>query len=179
MLRLLGLLIFLALLAGVGAGGYWYINTPQPINMNDRVNYARDMAIYDYYLLRQPKSSDTLAYFLPLAQKGNVAAETRVAELYFFVGQNDPQAYKLAASYLVKAANQGIPNAQNALGVAYRNGLGVAQVDKIEAWKWFNLSAKQGVVLAKKNLADLTPELDQAELDQAQIHVDEWLASHK
>lgn len=59
---------------------------------------------------------------------------------------------KIALKQLKKAAEQGETNFQNALGYMYQNGLG-GPVNKIEAIKWYMLSAKSDYVTAQFNLA--------------------------
>jgi TPR repeat protein len=178
MFRLLFLIIIVGLIGACGMGVFWYLNTPQPIGAYAQGNYARQMITYEYLEYKRDRYKDDLGYWIPFAQKGNGPAETRVAELYFTRGDDNPDNYKVAVTYLTRAAALGLPVAQNALGVALRNGLGIAQ-DKVEAYKWFSLAARQGLKLAQKNLDDLTPELTDKERDQAALRVDLWLKNIK
>ena len=54
-----------------------------------------------------------------------------------------------AVKWFRKAAEQGYPDAQFALGVAYEEGGGVEQ-NSVEAFKWFHEAADQGLRLAPK-----------------------------
>ena len=51
-----------------------------------------------------------------------------------------------------KAAEQGLPAAQNNLGLMYDTGRGVPKHSK-EAVKWYRKSARQGYAIAQYNLA--------------------------
>lgn len=59
--------------------------------------------------------------------------------------------YAEAVEWYMKAAEQGLSEAQNNLGVMYKDGVGVAR-DYAEAVRWFMLAARQGNVLAQSNL---------------------------
>jgi len=59
--------------------------------------------------------------------------------------------YEEAAEWYRKAAEQGVPEAQNNLGVMYKDGQGVDR-DDAEAVRWFLLAARRGNVLAQSNL---------------------------
>lgn len=59
--------------------------------------------------------------------------------------------YEEAAVWYRKAAEQGLSEAQNNLGVLYKDGQGVAQ-DYEEAARWFLLAAQQDNTLAQLNL---------------------------
>ena len=59
-----------------------------------------------------------------------------------------PQDYGEAVRWYRRAAEQGNARAQNNLGTMYQNGRGVAQ-NYVQAHKWFNLAAAQGVEPAR------------------------------
>ena len=59
--------------------------------------------------------------------------------------------YAEAVRYYREAAMMGLSEAQNNLGVMYKDGQGVAQ-DYAEAVRWFKEAAEQGNVLAQSNL---------------------------
>ena len=59
--------------------------------------------------------------------------------------------YAKAASLYRKAAQQGLAEAQNNLGVMYKDGQGVEQ-NFAEAARWFAKAALQGNILAQSNL---------------------------
>ena len=59
--------------------------------------------------------------------------------------------YELAYSILTPLAEQGEANAQNGLGLLYKNGKGISK-DYNEAIKWFRMAANQGFAKAQQNL---------------------------
>ena len=83
---------------------------------------------------------------LALAEEGDAAAQMKVG-LAFDKEEN----YEDAALWYKKAAEQGMSEAQNNLGVMYKDGQGVKQ-DFKEAARWFRLAAQQDNTLAQLNL---------------------------
>jgi TPR repeat protein len=63
-------------------------------------------------------------------------------------------------------AEQGNPKAQNALGVMYRRGRGVAR-NSVRAFLWFSRAAARGDVTAKAELRDVSQTMTPEELSQA------------
>lgn len=74
-----------------------------------------------------------------------------LADFYTGVVAYNKGDYATALREWVPLAQKGHPNAQNNLGVMYREGEGVKQSYK-EASKWFKLSALQGDAEAQNNL---------------------------
>ena len=62
--------------------------------------------------------------------------------------------YKNAFELFQKAADQGNANAQNCLGVMYRNGYGVTK-DDAKAVEWYQKAANQGDATAQNNLGHM------------------------
>lgn len=88
--------------------------------------------------------------WLPLAEKGDAAAQYFIGTLYVEgngVEQNDAKAFM----WFQRAANQGHAAAQYNLGASYAEGTGVAKSD-VDAAKWFQRAANQGMVFAQLNL---------------------------
>ena len=83
---------------------------------------------------------------LSQAQEGDVEAQMQVALAY-----DKLENYAEAASWYRKAAEQGLSQAQNNLGVMLKDGQGVTQ-DYVEAAQWFMRAAQQGNTLAEMNL---------------------------
>ncbi len=82
-----------------------------------------------------------------------------VHERYYFyigkmyqIGKGVEKNYDEALKYYQKAADQGYPQAQNALGGMYHDGLAVPRNYKI-AIQWYKKSAEQGYASAQNNLA--------------------------
>ncbi len=86
------------------------------------------------------------------AEKGNVDAQCRLADLY--LEQETDEGNRAALPWLRKAARQGVPWAQYQLGYAYQEGLGVPR-NKQQAVHHYELSAAQGYDSAQLNLGIL------------------------
>jgi len=77
----------------------------------------------------------------------------------YYRGNILKQDYREARKWLLKAAQNGHPSAQNMLGEIYRDGKGVA-ADTQESIKWFRQAAQQTKIAseakaAQENLADI------------------------
>ena len=71
-------------------------------------------------------------------------------------------------------AKQGRADALYNLGLAYSTGQGVG-VDFIAAHKWFNLAAVRGVEEAKRWRAQISAEMNNSQIAEAQRLAREWL----
>jgi TPR repeat protein len=69
-------------------------------------------------------------------------------------GKGVPQSYSEAWEWYRKAAEQGFPLAQTALGFIYANGRGVTR-DGVEAVKWFRKAADQGFAAGQAYLGQM------------------------
>ena len=78
----------------------------------------------------------------PLAEKGNLFAQYRLANMYRG-GKGVKQDYDIAMEWYKLAAEQGHINSQFNLANGYDLGKGVPQ-DSAAALKWFTLAAEQG-----------------------------------
>ncbi|MDL2397738.1 tetratricopeptide repeat protein [Rhizobium mayense] len=83
-----------------------------------------------------------LAYWQPLADKGDAASQDGLGSLYA-LGKGVPQDYAQAIAWFAKAAGQGLPKAQFHIGFAYLRGDGVTR-DRSIAIGWFRKAAAQG-----------------------------------
>jgi uncharacterized protein len=72
-------------------------------------------------------------------------------------------------------AERGRADALYNLGLAYSTGQGVS-VDFIAAHKWFNLAAVRGVEEAKSWRAQISREMNAAQIAEAQRLAREWLS---
>ena len=95
---------------------------------------------------RQTESLDALRQ---LAEQGDAEAQYQLGMLY---RTKEYLHYKEASRWLLKAAEQGHPEAQNAAGEMLREGKKIQRNLK-EAFKWFSLAAEQGDATACYNLA--------------------------
>jgi hypothetical protein len=91
--------------------------------------------------------------FKPLAEKGNVAAQVNLGNLYM-KGLGVEQNYHLAQHWYLRAAEQGERMAQTKLGILYYYGLGIAK-DPAEAARWFQKAAESGETSAQSILGSL------------------------
>jgi uncharacterized protein len=71
-------------------------------------------------------------------------------------------------------AQKGRADALYNLGLAYSTGQGVA-VDYVAAHKWFNLAAIKGSELAKSWRAQISSEMNNSQIAEAQRLAREWL----
>ena len=83
---------------------------------------------------------------LAQAEQGDAEAQMKVG--LAFDGMED---FEEAARWYALAAEQGVSEAQNNLGVLYKDGQGVGQ-DFEEAARWFRTAAMQGNTLSQLNL---------------------------
>ena len=74
------------------------------------------------------------------------------------------------------AAAQGEAEALFDLGLAYANGTDGADADVVEAHKWLNLAALNGVEEAKYCRADLADTMSAREIAEAQRRARSWLS---
>lgn len=88
--------------------------------------------------------------FLPLAKKGDPAAQFNLAKLYR-MGQGVAQDDKEAVKWYRRAAEQDFEWAQGSLGVMYERGRGVPQ-DYQEAVKWYRRAADNDLATAQAGL---------------------------
>ena len=91
-----------------------------------------------------------------LAEKGNSAAQTKLAEMYYNghgVEEDDEEAKR----WIQKSADQGYARAQVILGTFYLKGAGVKK-DHKEAAKWNQKAAEQGDAEAQSKLQFLLKE---------------------
>lgn len=175
-------ILTLVVLVGLCLAGSWYIKTPQPPQMSAQWRYLTDTASYTFHEWKSSPADlstrEQIEFWRPLAAGDNVVAQIEIARLLFSQAAEDLQAYRMAATFLDEPANTlGIPLAQNALGVAVRDGLGVP-ANKAEAYKWFYLASVRGLDLAEKNMLDLTHYMSESDLAKAKSLVESWEDSH-
>jgi TPR repeat protein len=84
------------------------------------------------------------------ADKGYSNEQLVLADAYI-TGKGVSQDYSKAAYWFEKAAQNGIPIAEQQIGYLYSVGLGVSR-DPVRALHWYQLAAASGVVTAKLNM---------------------------
>lgn len=77
----------------------------------------------------------------------------------------------------LKHAEDGLPEEQYRVGLAYSTGEGVP-LDLVTAHKWFNLAAMNGVMEARELRAEISQDMSTAEIAAAQKMAREWYLSH-
>ena len=92
-----------------------------------------------------PVDEDVMA----LAEQGDAESQMKVALAF-----DKEEDFAEAAFWYRKVAEQGVSQAQNNLGVMYKDGQGVKQ-DFSEAAHWFQMAARQNNTLAQLNLGIL------------------------
>jgi TPR repeat protein len=122
---------------------------------------------------------NALEIYRALTEENDQRAEFNLGVMYE-KGQGVLQDFAEAASWYLKAADQGYVWAQNNLGVLYQYGRGVPQ-DLVQAHMWFNLAATyapaseaRNRVLAIRNRAVVTGKMTPAQLAEAQKLAREW-----
>jgi TPR repeat protein len=84
------------------------------------------------------------------------------------------------AAFLIESriadAMRGDTKALYELGIAYSTGSGGTPVDLVEAHKWFNLAALNGMDLAQECRADIAEDMTAREIAEAQRQARAWLA---
>jgi hypothetical protein len=119
--------------------------------------------------------------FIPLAERGNVAAQSYLG-LLFETGRGVPQNYTEAAMWYRRAAEQGDSRAQYSLGLLYDRGQGVPQ-DVVEASKCLNLSTAASPPRVRESRARIrdavTTKMTRGEIAQARLRALEWTPSHE
>jgi uncharacterized protein len=106
--------------------------------------------------------AEAIRLLRPLADKGSVTAEIRLASIYFWGGHGVRPDPTQAAVWYRKAADQGNALAQAHLGLIYEHGYGVPK-DPVMACMWLDLavlrapSLSMAVKLRDEVAAKMTP----------------------
>lgn len=90
------------------------------------------------------------------------------------MGNSAKSAQFLLESRLAEAA-RGVPQAFFELGIAFSCGTGGVDIDLIEAHKWFNLAAVNGVEEGQTMRAEIAEDMTAAEIAEAQRQARAWI----
>ncbi|MEO7098356.1 MAG: tetratricopeptide repeat protein [Luteolibacter sp.] len=122
----------------------------------------------------QPADLETegLKWIGKAADQGLPEAASSYGMILYFGEHGQPQDYTKAAVYLKIAAESGMADAQNALGLMYDQGLGV-NADPAAAEDWLRKAALQGQVKAQANLGRVLNPL--SEKKETRIEALAWL----
>ena len=110
-----------------------------------------------------------LRLYRPLADKGDVTAQTNVGVMYYN-GQGAWQDYAEALKWFRLAAGHGSAYAQLNLAVMYRDGHGVQQ-DYMAAYRLFSFSAAQGNTEAVKGRDNIVALMTPAQVAEAEAQI--------
>ena len=127
---------------------------------------ARDM-------MEEGRFEEARAALWPAARSGNAEAEELIGVMYALglgVERDDIRAF----DWYLRASLEGHPGAQSGIGWYYETGRGLPAPDLVRAYAWYALSAIGGDPDAAISLEDITPKLSKAELDQAQLLIDDY-----
>lgn len=94
-----------------------------------------------------------LKFWVPLADRGNAAAQYNVGIIYFD-GKGVPRDVKKAFKWLRIASHQKHKKAQNKLAAMYASGIGIDQ-DYVKAFQWYQKAAGLGLAEAQFNLGEM------------------------
>ena len=100
------------------------------------------------------------------ARQQHGLAQLRLGEIYLVGGADVSRDFGKAHLWLIRAAKSGVPEAQYALGIMYRDGLGIPP-DNAVAFKWFTFAAQSGHNKAEEAVRDLDGQLTGSERAEA------------
>jgi serine/threonine protein kinase len=113
---------------------------------------------------------DALQLLRRAAEKGLAAAQTALGDAYA-QGRGVARDDHAAREWYQKAAAQGDAEAQTKLGDMFASGRGVAQ-NAFQAYVWYGIAARSGSAAAREKQARTAPQLQPAELRQADQLID-------
>ena len=111
------------------------------------------------------------------AEKGEAKDQFMLGSLYLQGAVLKPDLTK-AAAWLLKAADQGLPEAQTDMGVLYVKGDGVPQ-DPVASYMWFKLATDAGQSQDQRALTMLEGQLKPEQIAEAKKRADDWKQQHK
>ena len=114
---------------------------------------------------RGAEPDEAVEWFTRAAEQGNADAQHALGKLYCS-GEGVPQNHVQAVRWFSGAAKQGHTGAQFELGRMYANGEGVA--DNIQAFAWAHLASARGRIGAAPLRDDISANLSQEQLVEAQ-----------
>ncbi len=103
-----------------------------------------------------------------LAKAGDAEAQGAIGNIYFHQNR-----FSGAAKWWRLCADQGDASCQGDLGTLYEFGLGVPK-DYVEAYKWMNLGAAHGALIAPNDREEVARLMTPAQVAEAQRRSAEW-----
>jgi len=117
-----------------------------------KVGYLRDGQRLETEATLAEKTKLYADWYDARAQRGDSEAEFELGRIYF-LGTGRSKDDTQAIYWVRKAAEQGYPNAESALGFAYLNGNAGVDRDDLSAVHWFQRAADHGLAEAQATLA--------------------------
>lgn len=111
------------------------------------------------------------------AETGDHQAQFNLAQSYRMGDETVRRDYKKAGYWYRKAAEAGMPKAQNEYGLLFAQGHGVP-LDYVTAYAWIDMPARAGIPQAQKNKAQLEQILGPGELQRAMALAREFAAKY-
>lgn len=108
--------------------------------------------LYEKGLGTTPSIDLAVKYYQRAADLGHARAQKQIGDILYSGAEGVEQDRVQAAHYYYLSAVQGVPDAQNNLGIMHEEGIGVVQ-DLVKAVKWYKEAAQNGHVEAIYNLA--------------------------
>jgi TPR repeat protein len=156
-----------------------------------RPSVAADPPVYSAELFESANKGDEQAFakLLQLAEGGHAQAQYDVSQYYLFKIHKVDEEMPRIASWLQKAADQGVSKAQLDLGVTL-NMPGKLWYDPVQALKWFYIgmaltleqhpdgSQDHYAVFAANNSQRLTGTLSKEQVSEAESLSRAWLDAH-
>jgi len=121
--------------------------------------------MYDMGIGAPKNYSESGKWYAKAAAQGIAEAQFQLGVRYYEHGKQAKKNYGNAFSWFYKAANQGMAEAQYNVALMYQLGRGVP-TNRVEAYKWYLVSAAQGytkALAARENLAGDLPRKDVVE----------------
>ena len=119
--------------------------------------------------------AEAIRLLRPLADKGDVTAENRLASIYFWGGHGVRPDPAQATLWYRKAADQGNALAQAHLGLSYEHGYGVPK-DPVMACMWLDLAVSRApsLSMAVKLRDEVAAKMTPAQIAEAARLAEQW-----
>jgi hypothetical protein len=119
---------------------------------------------------------EAIKWYTKSAKQGHAEAQNALGLAYAH-GTSVPQNYSEAVKWYRKAAEQGVANAQYELGLLYAQGQAVPR-DFVIAHMLWTVSAISGHNDAEKNRAIIAKNMTEAQREESEKLVSEWMQKH-
>ena len=83
-----------------------------------------------------------------------------------------------AVKWVRRAAEHGVVKAQYALGLLYKSGADSVQADRVAAYMWFDIAARNGFDRGARRRDALSVHMTPEQIDEAETRTHTWLEAH-